>query len=54
MPEQHFNFVVSGLSETACLALLASIQVFVEEAGGQIGGGYSPVEEVPDVQNQND
>lgn len=51
MPEEHFDFVVNGLSETACLALLTSIQVFVEEAGGTIGGGYAPVEDDDDVQN---
>jgi len=53
MREQHFDFVVSGLSETACVALLASIQVIVEEAGGKIGGGFTPVGDDSDVQETN-
>jgi hypothetical protein len=53
MQEQHFDFVVSGLSEDACDELLAVIQHFVEEAGGTIGGGYAPVEEAEDGQDTN-
>lgn len=46
----HFDFTTSGLSETACDELMKQITTWIEEAGGQIAGGFAAEEETPDEQ----
>jgi hypothetical protein len=49
MVPQKFDLVVEGLSEEACLELLVTIQHFVEEAGGTVGGGFTQDEDAAEV-----
>ena len=50
MEQWKFEFVVDGLSEAAADALLQRIVSMVGVRNGKIAGGFIPVAEVDDVQ----